>query len=205
MTIGSGATGNLTLAATATVVLDTVPVATGTGTSIRLLNYNGTLTGSAANLALANATDYRNAVFSTATAKQVNLSIDTKALTWSGASASWDINSSVNWDSGAEKFYQGDSVTFSDSGTTKELTLAATVTPASVTFNNTTGNDYSLSGGGGITGSSALTKTGSGTVTISNTNTYTGSTTISDGTLETDTSGINGCLLYTSPSPRDRG
>lgn len=56
--------------------------------------------------ALVSAANYRNPVFSTATANQVNLTVDTKALTWSGTTAAWDINSSANWNSPGEKYFQ---------------------------------------------------------------------------------------------------
>ncbi len=183
LTVGSGATGNLTLNATTTVHLSALPAAVGSGNTIRLLNYNGTLTGTAANLALANATNYRNATFSTTTAKEVNLSFDTKALVWSGATAPWDINASLNWNSAADVYLQGDSVTFNDAGTTKGVTLNTTVTPASVTFNNSAGNNYSLTGSGAVGGTCSLTKSGAGTLTLSTANTFSGGTTLAGGTL----------------------
>lgn len=176
--------GALTLSGTNTVVLDGFPSTPGLGTSIRLLNYTGTLTGNATNLALQNYASYRGYAFSTDTANQVNLILDTKALTWSGtASAAWDITTSLNWDSGTEKFYPGDGVTFSDSGTTKAVTLGVTVLPASVTFINSAGNDYSLTGTGAIAGTAALTNIGGGTVTLGTPNTYSGGTTISSGKI----------------------
>ena len=181
--VGSGATGDLTLNATTNVILDSLPAATGISTTIRLLNYSGTLTGTDANLALQNAANYRNTVFSTAVASQVNLSIDTKSLTWSGASAAWDIDTSANWNSGAEYFFWGDAVTFTNAGTIKDVTLDVSVVTASTTFDNSTGNDYTLSGAGAISGVSSLTKSNTGTVTLSTANTYSGGTTISGGKI----------------------
>ena len=181
LTVGSAATGNLTLNPTTTVILDKVPVGMTAGTTIlRVLNYNGSLTGSSADLALQDSANYRNPVFSTATLKEVNLSIDSSALTWSGASGAWDINTATNWNSGAEKFYQGDAVTFGDAGA-KAVTITGTVQPTSVTFNNTTGNDYTVSGN--IGGATTLTKNGTGKTTLSSANSFTGAITVNTGTL----------------------
>lgn len=184
--------GDLTLGNTTNVILDSAPAATGIGTTIRLLDYNGTLTGTAADLVLQNDTNYLNPVLSIATANQVNLTIDTKSLTWSGATSDWDINTSSNWNSGANTFFWGDAVTFTDAGTTKGVTLGVSVLPASVTFNNTTGNEYTLTGAGAIAGATSLTKSNTGTVTLSTANTYTGGTTISGGKIVASVAGALG-------------
>ena len=175
--------GNLTITTSTNVVIDSIPATVGMGSSIRLFNYAGTLTGSTSDLVLANAAYYRNPVFSTVAGSpnQINLAIDTKSLTWSGATGVWDNNLTANWDSGADNFAQGDAVTFNDSGTTKAVAITGTVVPSSVTFNNTTGNDYTVAGIiGGLTGLSA---NGTGKVTLAGTNSYTGTTTVSAGTL----------------------
>jgi autotransporter-associated beta strand protein len=55
-----------------------------------------------------------------------------KSLTWTGANGSaWDINTTQNWTDGAipEKFFNGDSVTFGDGPTNRNLTLDVTVSP----------------------------------------------------------------------------
>ena len=91
----------------------------------------------------------------------------------------------------------------------------------------TTGDTNNRTISGVISGAGNLVKAGSGILTLSGTNTYTGTTTISAGTLTvsgllgsgTHSSNIinnstlnyttssnqtlSGCLLYTSPSPRD--
>lgn len=170
--------GNLTLNGTVNVAASGTPAVVGLGQTIRVLNYSGTLTGSEANLAT---TEFRNPVFSTATANQVNLTFDTKALTWSGGSAAWNINATSNWNAGTDTFFQGDAVTFDDSGATKAVALNAAVAPGSVTFNNSTGNDYSFTGTGGI--ASSITKNGTGSVILSTANPLTGPTTINAGAI----------------------
>ena len=196
-------TGNLTLNAVTNVIVEGFPTTTGPGTSIRLLNYNGTLTGTEANLSLQNSANYRNAVLSTATANQINLNFDTKALIWSGATEAWDINSSMNWNSGADTFYQGDAVTFTDAGTSKDVVVDASVFTASTTFDNSAGNDYSLSGTGGISGPASLTKSNTGTVTLSNPNTYSGGTTISGGKIVATVAGALGTGSVTNHATLD--
>ena len=68
-----------------------------------------------------------------------------------------------------------------------EADSGATVTFSGIILN--TGSNTNL----------PIAKTGAGTVVFSATNTYAGATTIQNGTL----TGVVGCLLYTSPSPRD--
>ena len=111
----------------------------------------------------------------------MNLTFDTKALTWSGVSPAWDINAASNWNAGADTFFQGDAVTFDDSGATKAVALNAAVAPGSITFNNSTGNDYSFNGTGGI--ASSITKNGTGSVILSTANPLTGPTTINAGAI----------------------
>ncbi len=175
--------GDLTFDATTHVVLEAAPATPGMATTIRLLDYTGTLSGGSTTFVLQNAANYRGHSFSTTTSNQINMTLDAKSIVWSGTSADWDVVTSLNWDSGAEKFHQGDAVTFNDDGTTKAVTLAASVMPASIIFNHSTGNDYSLTGTGVITGAATLTKTGTGVLTLSTPNTYSGGTTISDGKI----------------------
>ena len=108
-------------------------------------------------------------------------------LTWSGAAAStvWDVNTTANWNANAEKFYQLDSVTFSDSPLNATVTINGTVVPAAIAFTNAT-TSYIVRGGTSpvIGGTAAMTKSGAATVTLWHpSNIYTGGTTINAGTL----------------------
>lgn len=107
-------------------------------------------------------------------------------LTWvgDGAANAWDVVGVNNWNngSGASKFYQFDTVNFTDTGSaTPGVNLNTTVYPAAVNVNSS--QNYTFSGSGQITGVATLTKSGTGTLTVLSTNSFTGGTTISSGTL----------------------
>ena len=113
---------------------------------------------------------------------------------WTGAvNSNWDINATTNWReffSGTATNYlqnsvPGDVVLFDDTATgSTNVNITTTVQPTAVTANNSTKN-YTFSGSGKISGTTALTKQGTGNLTISNTggNDYTGGTNVTAGTM----------------------
>jgi fibronectin-binding autotransporter adhesin len=118
-------------------------------------------------------------------------------LIWYGADnlgnplTTWDINTSSDWNSGNAKYLQyagnsyGDYVTFDDtlfSPSSADITLNATVVPASVNFNNNS-TPYSIAGSGGIGGTTSLVKSGGASVYLGTSNSYTGGTIVNAGTL----------------------
>ena len=106
-------------------------------------------------------------------------------LIWKGnVNSTWDINTTSNWTLGGspDKYMENDNVVFDDSATSTTVSLAATVSPGSVTFDND--SNYTLEGTGFITGAAGLTKGGSGTLIIATANTLTGATTVNEGTLQ---------------------
>jgi autotransporter-associated beta strand protein len=126
----------------------------------------------------------------------LSVSGSNKSLVWTGAqNSTWDIGgtSPQNWKelpSNVERYFDLDNVTFDDTSnvSTHNVQLNTTVTPTSVTVSANT--DYTISGGGTITGTTGLTKSGTGKLTLSNgTNDYSGPTNIQDGTLVIGSSG----------------
>jgi autotransporter-associated beta strand protein len=111
-----------------------------------------------------------------------------KNLTWKGGNPNnnWDNGTTANWLNGASPsiFTESDNVTFSSTGSaTPTVNLVGVLAPGSVTV-DTSANTYTLSGGGKIGGSTALTKISAGTLVIQTTNDYSGNTVISNGVIQ---------------------
>ncbi len=109
------------------------------------------------------------------------------AGTWDTSTSNWKDSATPtpNTVTYADGVVAGDSVVFDETYVTEDttVTLDTLVNPASVTINNAT-RKYTISGTGGISGASGLTKSGAGILTLSTANTYGGATTISTGTLQ---------------------
>ncbi len=155
--------------------------------------------------------------FGTSGGSAVTLTVQGVAgnLQWIGTSGNvWysGTSSTANWyntvGNSADYFYNGDNVTFSDSGSAAQtVIISGTVQPASLTVSNTNAS-YTFSGTGSIGGITALVMNGPGSLTITTSNTYTGATMINGGTLEIgnggggasigSTSGVsdNGALIF---------
>ncbi|MGA2443003.1 MAG: PEP-CTERM sorting domain-containing protein, partial [Tepidisphaeraceae bacterium] len=131
------------------------------------------------------------------------------SLTWNNTGAgaptngtTWDTTNN-NWNNGssATTYSNGAAVTFNDTNNGHyAVTLTSTVSPGSVTVNNSLGN-YTISGAGGkIVDAGAFTKSGTGTITIGAALSVAGTTSISAGTvkLATGVSGGSGPAI-TSP------
>jgi len=105
-------------------------------------------------------------------------------LVWTGATSStWD-STTTNWLNGITPtaYADGDNVFFNNSGASASVVINSAVSPASVTFTNSTIN-YTISGSSGISGSASLFKTSSGSLTLNNTNYYSGGTIISNSSI----------------------
>ena len=119
-------------------------------------------------------------------------------LTWLGlAPAIWNTTD-IDWvtDTSANVAYtSGDNVRFDINGIgASSITLPGPVSPNSVVVS--ADNDYTLSTtvGGGIVGTSRLTKSGAGTLVLDIVNTYTGPTLIQGGIVQLGAGGTQGSL-----------
>ena len=181
----AGAGRTLTLSGTTTVAVGPVPA--GTYTLISGIAGGTTGSGLTASFTSTGARGTLGATFSTTTPNVKMTVTDTvapKALIWQGSvSGNWNF-ADLNWNGGADQFYNLDAVIFANSPATTNLVIPAPVYPGSVTFSNTTTSAYIFSGAGGIAGSAGVTKTtGNGTVYLNGANSYYGGTTIGAGTI----------------------
>jgi autotransporter-associated beta strand protein len=157
----------------------------------------GSFSGALGNFTLApvglNARQIAGPLTNTGTGLAVTISGDNPR--WTGASSGvWStavVANPKNWQlitgGGNVDYLEGDAVVFDDLATgttTVDITSPTGVAPTSVAFNNST-KAYTInaSGGGGIGGTSSLTKDGTNSVTINSANSYSGATTINAGTL----------------------
>ena len=188
-------TGNLTFGSTAIVrPVEGIAIAPGT---YSLITYTGTLSGSPSLSWQAPVGSNLAATFDTSVSGVVKMILSEPPgvanLVWTGTSGfNWD-STSANWTNGTatSAFTNGSSVSFTDLGiATSPINVALDVEPVAFHFDST--KNYSLGGGGRITGATSLEKTGVGTLTLTSANTYTGGTTLSGGTLVITNAGALG-------------
>lgn len=172
--------GDLSLAGTTTVAVTQTNGSLGNGT-YTLMTYGGSLvSGGAGNFALSGIGSgiRKTYTFSTATANQVNLLVagpgtPSANLIWAGNGTTnpWDTVTTADWTGagdGDNRFYAGDSVTFDDTGSNSpNINVVGTVSPANITFNNSSGHAYTFTGGT-VSASGDFSSTSSGDVTFSN-------------------------------------
>jgi autotransporter-associated beta strand protein len=191
--VGIAVTGALTTNGAGSVTLN-VPVGLpwATGTTYDLVSF-GTLNGALTNFVTGSIAGLgaRQTPTTVLHGNNVAIMINGDTPVWTGvANGAWTstpIGAPFNWKlqlAGTDtEFLVNDQVIFDDTATgTSTVTInGAAVTPASVTFNNST-KAYTVSGAFGIS-SGLLLKNGTGSVAISTANTYTGGTTVNNGTL----------------------
>jgi autotransporter-associated beta strand protein len=176
-------TGTLTVNGIVSVDLAAVPSG-----AVTVLTHGGTSAASA-NFTLTNPTNYRNTTFVVGT-NDVTIDVNKKTLAWDGTTATWEIAGTQNdWNGGAnDNYFDGDDVVFDGTYVTADqaITLGVNVEPSSVTVG---GNDwaYSITGTGGILGSTKLVKNGTNTLTLGGANNFTGGIALNAGRLEVAT------------------
>jgi autotransporter-associated beta strand protein len=180
-TAGALTAGNgVTLTGVSPVNFSKVPLP---GASFTVLNYAGALTGSTANLSIPGT---RSPAF-TDTGSAITATIGNATRTWTGGGAvvAWDIGVTDNWLEGDLKFFQGDAVTFGNTGA-GTIPITGVLNPSSITIQNDAGSDYTFTAAANnfITGGTAITKSGDGVVTLQGANTYTGGITVNGGVFK---------------------
>jgi fibronectin-binding autotransporter adhesin len=194
--------GTLNLGSGSTTTVQVSPLSSSFGTvgvpqTYHLINYTSE-TGSTT-WAVFNTT--RNSIsppVDNTTTKTIDLTITPAtpvSLIWSqtGGTGTWDWNTTSNWNTNTDKYYDLDNVTFTTQAAPSTVTLKNTAPgavggfyPGSVTVNSD--SDYTLAattaGTDKISGTTTLYKDGTGTLTINMANDYSGTTTIHAGTIK---------------------
>jgi autotransporter-associated beta strand protein len=175
--------GNVNLGPRASILIGVTPGPIVPG-PIPVLQYTGTLTGTAANLRMEYPSLYRQAVFAF-TPGLISVDIGAKSLIWKGTSSStWQVGGANIWNTTGSgetaAFYHGDSVTFDDTGS-GNVTSPYLLEPSSVRVDNPT-KDYTISAA--MTGPCSLLKTGGAALFMTSNGSYTGGTTVQAGKLE---------------------
>jgi hypothetical protein len=112
-----------------------------------------------------------------------------KVLTWTGATdGTWGLGAGgpLNWQDPTptpERFFNADTVAFTDAGANRTITLNNTIQPGNVTFTHSGGAPYVVSGTGSIIGLTGVTMSGGGQATIATNNTFTGQVRVTSGRL----------------------
>ena len=183
------ASGNLTAAGT-TITINITGTGFTAGT-IPLITYGGTPLGNIANFVLgalppgmgANLVNNPNSL-------DLNITVAGQNLSWYGdVNNIWDINSAANWANSmvpGAKYLEytstGDPVRLDDTAVGNyDINLTTSVHPFSVQVD--AANNYSITGAGGITGSTSLVKSNTGTLFLGTANTYSGGAFVYNGTL----------------------
>ncbi|MGJ8644105.1 MAG: beta strand repeat-containing protein [Luteolibacter sp.] len=129
-----------TLSPTSPVLVDTTSAPAGSFDVLNYSTYGGTV-----------ATDFvglsQRLTFADSAGTITATAAGAESINWTALDATnptfWDSAVSQNWSSTDNLFYGGDSVTFTDTGV-GAVSVRSAVAPASVTFTNTSGNDYTL-------------------------------------------------------------
>jgi fibronectin-binding autotransporter adhesin len=189
--------GNVDFAATPTVNVSGVAIPVGTYPLISCTGgmisgtpptgVNITLAGGSASGHIASTSTTMSLVVTASTYKEPDF--------WRTNSNTWDFTS-FNWYEGTPanivKFVNGAAVAFDDTAAGPfpiTITNDAIVSPNSVTANNTSGDNYTITGTGSISGAGSLSVLGGGTLTLTEANTYSGGTILASGQLNVNNGG----------------
>ena len=190
--------GSVTISGTLNILITGNPMPLGT---YPLINYVNTLSGVPVLTPLAMPRGNSGYITNDIVNKLVSLVITNSLdpLVWQPGNGLWDT-ATANWkdQSGTTTSYVNplDSVLFNDTPAGSgpfTVTNNSSFTPAFVTVSNVT-KQYTLTGNGGLTGTTSLAKNGAGTLVLLTTNSYAGGTIISGGTLQGNTASLPGAI-----------
>ena len=128
------------------------------------------------------------------------------SLVWRGTNGnSWDLSATTNWQngSGADLFYNLDTVRFDDTAANGNVSINGVVQPAAVLVTNNA-TTYTITNGV-LAGVTSLVKSGPGTLILNASNSFSGGTFVNGGTLQLVNNGyaagtgainLNGGTLY---------
>jgi autotransporter-associated beta strand protein len=180
--------------------LNIVPLTPLTLQPYTLFRSTNAVVGSAANLSIGGGSRYTwTPDFSVANLVRITPAGAPASLEWAGGFAGsetlWDVNTTDNWTNGAalDKFFQGDSVLFSDLSTYTNVSLVGSLTPGNITVNST--YPVSFGGSGQIKTLGQFAKQNTGSLIISNNNPeWNGGVTITGGALQIGGGGTSGSI-----------
>lgn len=182
-----------------TILINPIAGTLANGTYV-LMTYTGTLNGSFAGVQTVAPSRYLLSLNITPTQVQLVVAGNPNTLVWNNGAGDgqWNVQASYDWTNLTknieDQFYTSDSVTFDDTissaqtpTTSINLGSGIVVYPSAVT-NNSSANNYTISGAGAIGGGASLVKMGTSTLTLTSTNSFTGNVSILGGTLLTGAS-----------------
>src|SRR5690606_24280076 len=112
---------------------------------------------------------------------EITLTLGNANRTWTGGDT-WDIGTSANWAEGDNLYFQGDAVTFGDTGA-GTIALSGVLNPHSIVIDSSLDHTFTAAAGNLITGSTGIVKNGTGTATLGGVNTFTGDIAVNAGVL----------------------
>ncbi len=177
-------TGDWTLSGKSAFVLNVIngPLVAG---NYKIIHCDGTVTGDLSKIKISGIPTYLSYNLQNQSGDIILNITAPSALVWKGTvDSKWDNGKTANWtlQNDTRTFTSNDSVIFNDEALLKSIVINESVSPASITMENTA--IFSMSGTGSIDGVGKFIKNGSGKLVISNTNNYTGKTFINEGTVE---------------------
>jgi autotransporter-associated beta strand protein len=179
---------NLSSGAPTPITFNFLNGAPALGTPYTLIRCTGAISGTAATAFTNSPSRYLATYGQSGNSITVTFTGSATNLIWTGTdpvtAATWDIATSTNWSDGTgpNQFYQFDTVRFDDTSAQNTVALNSTVTPTAITVDST--NNYTINGGGSISGSTGITKNNTNMLVLGTANAFTGPVNVNGGVLQ---------------------